>query len=343
MNDIAPMRQDAQAAVRSTNTEPVAFTALDIARNIDGLMDLGRTLLKSGLLPNVLKGPEAVVAVILKGQELGSPPMYALSNIAIVNGKPSISAEMMLALIYRRYGKRAIRIRETTGDRCVVEYRMTGWDDVLSHTFTIEEARKAQLTGKDVWKAYPAAMLRARCISAVARMAFPECIAGAYVPGELGDDVDVTPDGEVVSVSVSESVLQDRVVAEQAERVDSETGEIVESAEPDIDDRTRAMRHLHKWANEAGLSHADLHYAAQALFSRRNVQGLRELTASDIRQLMVGLERKHREDPVKLRAWLDSINPDTPVAREPDDTGAERGQSELVSADAGDRTPAAFR
>lgn len=195
------------------------FTALDIARHMDGLMDLGRTLLKSGLLPDGLKSPEAVVAIILKGQELGEQPMYALSNIAIVNGKPSISAEMMLARIYKAYGKRAIRVKSSDDRQCTVEYRLDGWPDTSSYTFTIEEAQRAGVTSKQVWKAYPAAMLRARCVSAVARMAFPECIAGAYVPGELGDDVVVTGDNEVISVSA-------------ASVVDRDTGEIRDTTRP---------------------------------------------------------------------------------------------------------------
>jgi hypothetical protein len=52
-------------------------------------------------------------------------------------------------------------------------------------TWTIEQAKAANLSGKDVWKAYPRAMLRARCISEGIRTVFPACIVGTYTPEEI--------------------------------------------------------------------------------------------------------------------------------------------------------------
>jgi hypothetical protein len=46
--------------------------------------------------------------------------------------------------------------------------------------FTIEEAQAAGLAGKDNWKKYPAAMLRARCVSALSRAVYPEAVLGIY-------------------------------------------------------------------------------------------------------------------------------------------------------------------
>ena len=165
------------------------------------MRDMAASLVPTGFLPDSIKTPEQAVAIMLKGRELAVPPMYALSNIAIVKGKPTISAEMMLALIYRDHGKKAIRVKESTDDACTIEYRLEGWSDVSSYSFTMDQAKKAGLVKAGPWQQYPAAMLRARCISAVARMAFPECIAGMYVPGELGDEVTVSEDGEVISAS----------------------------------------------------------------------------------------------------------------------------------------------
>lgn len=169
-----------------------------------GLMrDMAASLVPTGFLPDSIKTPEQAMAIMLKGRELNVPAMYSLSNIAIVKGKPTISAEMMLALIYRDHGKKAIRVKSSDDQQCTVEYRLEGWDDISSYTFTMDQARKAGLTNNPTWNRYPAAMLRARCISAVARMAFPESIAGMYVPGELGEDVTVNDDGEVTSVHVT--------------------------------------------------------------------------------------------------------------------------------------------
>ncbi len=167
------------------------------------MIQLGNSLVGTGFLPNTIKTPEQAMAIMLKGQELRVPPMYSLSNIVIVQDKPSCSAELMLALIHRDFGQRAMRVKESTDSLCTIEYRLAGWDDIQSYTFTIEQAEQAGLFKNAVWKSYPAAMLRARCISAVARMAFPGSIGGMYVPGELGEPVTVNADGEIISTATA--------------------------------------------------------------------------------------------------------------------------------------------
>lgn len=253
------------------------------------LRDMAASLVPTGFLPESIKTPEQAVAVMLKGRELNVPPMYALSNIAIVKGKPTVSAEMMLALIYRDHGKRAIRVRESSDTACTVEYRLDGWDDVSSYTFTIDQAKKANLTKNPTWNAYPAAMLRARCISAVARMAFPECIAGMYTPGELGDDVAVTDDGEVISVS--------------GRPVDADTGEIHHPAINPDDERQKAIRKLHAIGREMNIDHAILHdWVIGAEAKRGNaVESMREASGATIAGLARWMDQ-NRDRAVKMAA-----------------------------------------
>ena len=157
---------------------------------------------KTGFLPDAIKTAEQAIMVMLKGYELGLPRTYALSNIAIVKGKPTISAEAMLALVSRDYGKQAFRVKASTNTACTVEWRLDGWQGTTDYTFTIEDAQTAGLAQSDTWRKYPAAMLRARAISAGIRMSYPECIAGMYSPGELGEEVVVTDDGVVLSASM---------------------------------------------------------------------------------------------------------------------------------------------
>lgn len=177
---------------------------LAVAKNQDldlstwgAMKEQAAMLVKSGFLPPAINTPEKAIALMLKGRELGVPAMYALSNIHIINGKPVCSAELMLALVQRDHGHDAIRVATTDNTKCVVEYKQ--WGKVATYAFTIKDAEIAGLTQKGGnWKSYPAAMLRARAISAVCRMAFPSSIAGMYTPDELGANVTVTGDGEVV-------------------------------------------------------------------------------------------------------------------------------------------------
>lgn len=146
-------------------------------------------LVKTGFLPESIKTPEQAIAIMMKGRELGIPSMYALSNIVIIKGKPTCNSELMLALIYRDHGDGSIRIVESSNDVCQIAYRRPRWPKEQSYAFTVQDATRAGLMGGNTWKQYTAAMLRARCISAVARMAFPDSIAGMYTPDELGADV----------------------------------------------------------------------------------------------------------------------------------------------------------
>jgi hypothetical protein len=177
----------------------VEHGTLPTARDWETMLSMSEVLVRSGMLPEHIKTPQAAVAIIQKGRELGIQPMYALSNIVSIQGKPTANAELMLALIYRDHGDDAIRFAETTGKRCVIAYKRRGWKESLSHAFTIEDANTAGLTnGRNgaTWTKYGPAMLRARCISAVARMAFPDSIGGMYTPEEL--DAPINEDGEVI-------------------------------------------------------------------------------------------------------------------------------------------------
>lgn len=213
-------------------------------------------LVKTKFLPQSIDTPEKAVAIMMKGRELGIPPMYALSNIVIVNGKPTCSAELMLALIRRDHGPGAIRVKESTNESCTVEWRTPGWEGTQEYSFTIQDAKQAGLLGKGgPWVQYTAAMLRARCISAVCRMAFPETIAGMYVAGETGGDVTVTEDGDVIAVV---HPVDTRVI-------DIHSGEILEGAGSDPEDEPfpggagitrRQMKRIHAIKNDKGLTDA---------------------------------------------------------------------------------------
>lgn len=171
------------------------------------LMDAAVRYVASGLLPGEVNTPQKALVIMTAGRELGVPATYALRNIHVVKGKPVCSAELLLALVRRSYGPGAIRVAKTSNTACTVQYREQGWDGISEYTFTIEDAKQAGVTNNPTWRNYPAAMLRARCISAVVRFAFPECIAGLYTPEEMGADVVVSDEGHVTVVdSTAETI-----------------------------------------------------------------------------------------------------------------------------------------
>jgi hypothetical protein len=274
-------------ALQVIDTHPIAER-----QSWELMRDKAAILIKSGFLPEAIRTPEQALAVMMKGSELRIPAMYALSNIAIVKGKPTCSAELMLALVRRDHGSQAIRIRETTAQRCVVEWRTPGWPGTSEYAYTIEDATRAGLAAGETWRKYPAAMLRARCISAVVRMAFPECIGGMYGPGELGEAVVVTDDGEVVSGAAATSpadtdvhdvdAIEGEVVADASESPppDEPPPPVVAPAQRRREGRERANARYHAICTERGLSDAADKALALSLFpTRPNGRGVKE-TAS---------------------------------------------------------------
>lgn len=169
-----------------------------------GLMwNMGKSLVASRFLPKAVDTPEKAVAIMLKGRELGWPPMRSFQHIHVIEGKPALSAEGMLALIYERVPGAIIRIIETSNERCVIEAARPG-QQATTFVFTIEDAQRAGVVGKDNWRKYPRAMLRARCISEMARATFPDALMGcSYVPEELG--AEVNEEGEVITVDTKQS------------------------------------------------------------------------------------------------------------------------------------------
>jgi hypothetical protein len=178
-------------------------------------MEAAKRYVDSGLLPAAIKTPAQALTIMQAGREIGVPPTYALRNIHVISGKPVVSAELLMALVRRTYGQSAIRVASATAEACTVEYREQGWDGISSLTFSLEDAKRAQLVDKAVWKQYPRAMLRSRAVSEVVRTAFPECIAGLYTPEEMGAEVVVNSEGGVEIVDVPAETLMPEPAREQ--------------------------------------------------------------------------------------------------------------------------------
>ena len=155
-----------------------------------------RELANSGLLPaSYRQQPANILYAVEYGEMLGLSPMAAITGIHVIEGKPTASAGLISALV-RRAGHK-LRI---TGDDSKALAEIVRADDpefTFRSEWTMGRAQQAGLTGKKVWKQYPAAMLKARAISEVARDACEEALSGVhYTPEELGAEVDA--DGAIV-------------------------------------------------------------------------------------------------------------------------------------------------
>jgi hypothetical protein len=188
-----------------TTTEPAINLPAVRLGTLSDKVNYAQHLASSALLPRQYqKQPANLLFAIEYAEMLQLPPMAAITGIHVIEGKPSASAALISALV-RRAGHR-LRV---TGNNLSATAQIIRADDpdfVYEVTWEMKanangnpNAQDAGLTGKAVWKNYPAAMLKARAISAVARDACEEALSGMhYTPEELGAEVD--GEGEIVTV-----------------------------------------------------------------------------------------------------------------------------------------------
>lgn len=149
-------------------------------------MALARALANSTWLPAAMRGnPSDVLIAMLTGRELGIGPMAALRLIYVVEGKPTLSGQLQLALL-RRAGH---EVREITATPELVEFegRWKGRGDPIRVSYTAEEAKAAGLSTKHNWKSYPADMFYWRCVSRLARRLDPTATGGMYAPADFDE------------------------------------------------------------------------------------------------------------------------------------------------------------
>lgn len=150
-----------------------------------------KAFIDSGFLPRHITSIAQAITIAWKGRELGIPPLQAFSSISVINGKPCLSSELMLALIYQRVKGAKITFvtpPEKVNEYCDLTMQRPG-GDLMTFRFTIEDAKRAGIMKPGgAWDKYPAALLRARCISAGARAVFPDAIMGCYTPEEMGEE-----------------------------------------------------------------------------------------------------------------------------------------------------------
>lgn len=152
-------------------------------------MEFAKALAVSDLLPNVYRGkPGNVLLAIGLGQTMGLSPAESVTRIYVVDGKPSAGAELIASNV-RRAGHK-LRVKGDAQACVATIIRADDPDFEFTESFTIDDAKRAKLLGKDNWQNYPAAMLRARAITAVARAACPEALYGvSYTMEEISDDI----------------------------------------------------------------------------------------------------------------------------------------------------------
>lgn len=151
---------------------------------LDTIQQMGAAIAKSGLFG--VKTPEQAVALMLVAQAEGRHPASVAQDYHIIQGRPALKVDSILARFQLAGG--VVEWEELTETRATARFwHPTACPKPVAITWTVEMARRAGLAGKEVWKAYPRAMLRARVVSEGVRAAYPAVCCGMYTPEEVED------------------------------------------------------------------------------------------------------------------------------------------------------------
>lgn len=154
--------------------------------------------------------PEAAMAIMLKGYEVGLSLTASFEFVQVIQGRPTLSPRGALALIQQSpsfIGMRIEDIKDSNGNpqACRVSMkRKNGFEYTVE--YTMEEAQQAGLVKKESgWDKYPSNMLRWRAIGFCADVVFPDVIGGMKRADEFG--ADLTQDGDVLWSEPNEAVV----------------------------------------------------------------------------------------------------------------------------------------
>ncbi|MBT8046511.1 MAG: hypothetical protein KJN67_05035, partial [Pontiella sp.] len=172
-------------------------------KDLSEAKELASMIASTNLVPKQYQGkPADCLVCIMMGNELKLKAMQSLQHIAVINGKPSIYGDAMLAIV--RNHPEFNKIEETFDEEtetafCAIHRRGQA---VVEQRFSKADAITAGLWGKkgasgqpSAWVTYPRRMLQMRARGFALRDAFADALLGLItseeardIPSELVED-----------------------------------------------------------------------------------------------------------------------------------------------------------
>ena len=168
----------------------------------EALWSFSQCIVRSGMAPKGLDTQDKIVIALELGSELGLKPLQSLQNIAVINGRPCVYGDAMLAICQGSAVWDSSAFKEwytpeggTVADadyaaHCQV--RRSGSNSPIECVFSVEDAKRAKLWGKQgPWTDYPQRMLMWRARTWACRNAFADVLKGVNIAEEVQDYPDV--------------------------------------------------------------------------------------------------------------------------------------------------------
>jgi hypothetical protein len=167
-------------------------------QSFDQAWTLAQMLANSEMVPKDYRGKSENCMIAMQwGDEIGLKPLQAIQNIAVINGRPSMWGDALLALVY---GSPACELVNETDDghtaTCIVKRR---GQPQQSRTFSMEDAKQAGLFEKTgPWTTNPKRMRQMRARAFALRDVFTDVLRGMAVAEEVIDIGEVDMGAAVV-------------------------------------------------------------------------------------------------------------------------------------------------
>lgn len=151
--------------------------------DFDTMQRMSKAVVESGLFG--VKTVAQALSLMMISQAEGRHPALCALEYHIVKGRPTLSADAMLARFQRNGG--SVRWLKYTDTEVVGEFTHPQGGS-LTIDWTMERAKTIGLVKADSgWAKYPRNMLRARCVSEGIRAVYPSICTGVYTPEEVKD------------------------------------------------------------------------------------------------------------------------------------------------------------
>lgn len=156
-------------------------------RSLTEAMEAAKVMANSTLVPQAFQNKPG--DILIAGQmaaELGVSWMQGLQNIAVINGRPCIWGDLLLALVMAHPHFEDISEEFDEANKvatCTIKRK--NMKSAVSQSFSWEDAIRAGLADKDTYKKYPRRMLQMRARSWAVRDCMPDALRGIPVAEEI--------------------------------------------------------------------------------------------------------------------------------------------------------------
>ena len=171
-----------------TTTEQTSVAALDLSpRTFEQAQQFAKHLADSDLVPkDFQRKPGNCFVAMQWGSELGLKPLQAVQSIAVINGRPAMWGDALMALVRSSHLCEWI-IEEDDGKAATCRVKRRG-EPEQSRTFSIDDAKAAGLAGKSgPWSQYPKRMRQLRARAFALRDVFADVLRGMAMAEEVQD------------------------------------------------------------------------------------------------------------------------------------------------------------